>query len=313
MANTTQINNNQNNQQQAPTTKKKKNKINLKDYAGQDIDSLFPFIREHFDQRVVKRSPLDPNANQFMPKKFPAEYQASHGAYQHQPCWGWMGYFNNSSRRAKLKGKPQKIKKVIDKDSNYPYIQGRLKMFGAHRYSWITYNNGGVMPLNTSFIVAHLCGNSMCVNPNHLVMSTIRDNIKHRLAHNGKYRTSSISRDKLTEKQVVEIRELYATGNFTQQELAEEYGVSRRNVSDIIRFKSWEDVGGPKLKDERKYKKYGMMGVSVTNSLRVPKDIIAIRQLYDSGITLKNIARLFDLSPGFIGQICRREAYESIP
>jgi len=47
---------------------------------------------------------------------------------------------------------------------------------------------------------------------------------------------------KLTEDQVREIRRLYATENFTQQELALKFGVSRRMVSDIVRRKTWKHV-----------------------------------------------------------------------
>lgn len=41
-------------------------------------------------------------------------------------------------------------------------------------------------------------------------------------------------------EQANEIRELNATGNYTQQELAEMYGVSREHISSIINNKIWK-------------------------------------------------------------------------
>lgn len=47
---------------------------------------------------------------------------------------------------------------------------------------------------------------------------------------------------KLTDDDVREIRRLYATGQFTQRELAEQYDVSPSRVSTIIRREGWSHV-----------------------------------------------------------------------
>ena len=44
---------------------------------------------------------------------------------------------------------------------------------------------------------------------------------------------------KLTLVMTNEIRELYATGNYTQQELADKYTISRRTINFIINNKQW--------------------------------------------------------------------------
>lgn len=44
----------------------------------------------------------------------------------------------------------------------------------------------------------------------------------------------------LTERQVIEIREAYASGVFTQHELAMIYGVSRENISCITNNRTWK-------------------------------------------------------------------------
>jgi len=51
---------------------------------------------------------------------------------------------------------------------------------------------------------------------------------------------------RLTERDVLAIRERYAAGDETQAELAEEYGLAQGGViSPIVRGLSWAHVGGP--------------------------------------------------------------------
>jgi len=47
---------------------------------------------------------------------------------------------------------------------------------------------------------------------------------------------------RLTRKQVKKIRELYATGKYTQQEIGEIFGTLRTNISKIVRRKTWSHV-----------------------------------------------------------------------
>ena len=50
---------------------------------------------------------------------------------------------------------------------------------------------------------------------------------------------------KLTDEQIVEIREAYARGGCTQTDLAESYGITQGLVSLIVNGKRWQHVGGP--------------------------------------------------------------------
>lgn len=49
---------------------------------------------------------------------------------------------------------------------------------------------------------------------------------------------------KLTEQKVKDILEILSWNEFTQQEIADAYGVSRRNISDIKNGKCWSHVTG---------------------------------------------------------------------
>jgi len=47
---------------------------------------------------------------------------------------------------------------------------------------------------------------------------------------------------RLTEEEVLDIRQLYATGEWTQWELAEEFEVSKSCISQTVRRKRWRHV-----------------------------------------------------------------------
>lgn len=47
---------------------------------------------------------------------------------------------------------------------------------------------------------------------------------------------------KLTEDCVIEIRQKYLSGNFSQQQIADEYNIGRRHVSDLVRKICWKHI-----------------------------------------------------------------------
>jgi len=51
---------------------------------------------------------------------------------------------------------------------------------------------------------------------------------------------------KLSEEQIVEILTYYCTGDYTQRDLAEMYGVSKSQVGNIVTGKSW-NISGMKM------------------------------------------------------------------
>jgi len=83
------------------------------------------------------------------------------------------------------------------------------------------------------------------VNPDHLFLGTHDDNMQD-MAQKGRSfgfrpRVAGIKHPlhKLTEKEVVEIRRLYATGGITQRELGKKFGVSQARIQIIVSNKGW--------------------------------------------------------------------------
>lgn len=90
-------------------------------------------------------------------------------------------------------------------------------------------------------LVRHSCDNPPCVNPAHLSVGTHADNSADMVSRGRQAAGSRSGTHKLTEEQVAEIRARAASGEM-HRVLAEEFDVSRTNVTCIVNRKSWLHV-----------------------------------------------------------------------
>lgn len=122
----------------------------------------------------------------------------------------------------------------------------------ASRVAWILFR--GEIP--AKLCVCHSCDNPSCVNPDHLWLGTMTENMadcdtkkrrKYGEAHTG---------HKLTDELVREARALYKTGDYTQRKLAARYGVAKNAIALMLRGKTWAGVSDspipPKILPGRK-------------------------------------------------------------
>ena len=86
----------------------------------------------------------------------------------------------------------------------------------------------------------HTCDYCLCVNPFHLKLGTLADNIRDMVQKGRQAKGEKNGRSKLSGKQVLEIRTLYNSGKFSQNALAKVYSESRSNISSITRGKYWK-------------------------------------------------------------------------
>jgi hypothetical protein len=122
-------------------------------------------------------------------------------------CWNWLA----------------------SKRNEYGCFGIRYRTWYAHRVAWIlTYG-----PIPEGLCVLHHCDNRACCNPYHLFLGTRADNAADASRKGQKAK-------KLTKEEVLEIRDLYSTGELTQRELADKFDIDRSAVSDITRRKWWK-------------------------------------------------------------------------
>ena len=107
--------------------------------------------------------------------------------------------------------------------NGYGQVRFAGKMRKVHRvaYQWFY----GVDP--GDLMVCHTCDNRACYNPLHLFLGTSQDNMSD-MARKGR------GTRKLTDEDIQNMREEYATGTVMQKTIAERYGVSRPLVSQIL-------------------------------------------------------------------------------
>lgn len=88
-------------------------------------------------------------------------------------------------------------------------------------------------------VVRHTCDVRNCINPDHLLGGTTRDNIMDRVL-----RKRDLHMRKLTEDDVRAIRTAYETEvpRPGQRVLARRYGVSKPTISSILKRKTWSHV-----------------------------------------------------------------------
>ena len=95
-------------------------------------------------------------------------------------------------------------------------------------------------------VVRHKCDNPRCINPEHLELGTVKDNVHDCItrgrARRGVSKGEANGCSVLTRQQVQDIRREYRRYSRTHgtTQLAKQYGVSFQNIHQIISNKSWE-------------------------------------------------------------------------
>jgi hypothetical protein len=107
----------------------------------------------------------------------------------------------------------------------------------AHRRAY-EYANGSIPK---GMQVCHKCDNRLCVNPDHLFLGSIGDNMKDKNFKNRQAKGSQVASSKLTENQIREIRNRRELGE-SYQSLAESFNVGWYTIRAIIKKRSWAHV-----------------------------------------------------------------------
>lgn len=167
----------------------------------------------------------------------------------------------------------------------------------SHRVAWeITF---GAIP--GLLLVLHKCDNRRCCNPSHLFLGTDQTNADDKCSKGRQYRMVGEGHPghKLTQAQVVEIRNAYASG-VSGNVLAQSYGLSEPYVFKVISGGTWKDAGGPIVPP-----------VKFTKPRKQPKrltqqEVEQIRQIVESGeLNQTETAKRFGVLQCHVSRIVR--------
>lgn len=137
-------------------------------------------------------------------------------------CWVWQG-----SRNSKGYGR---LAATVD---------GEKSTQQAHRIAY--YLAHGIDPADK--MVCHHCDNQPCVRPDHLFLGKALDNARDMVAKGRQQRCARHYRAKLTEAQVLEIRE----SKESSRVLGKKYGVHGVSIAAARRGQNWRTLVAPQV------------------------------------------------------------------
>lgn len=141
-------------------------------------------------------------------------------------CWLWTG--------------------SSDKNGYGIFPNGRIDQ-RAHRASYKLM----IGPINGELWVLHKCDVPGCVNPEHLYLGNVKDNVRDALERGRFPRGTNLKKakkgsengnSKLTESDIFEIRKSYNHYTMTAKALAIFYNVSEEHIKRILRRVNWKHI-----------------------------------------------------------------------
>lgn len=111
-----------------------------------------------------------------------------------------------------------------------------------HRYLYMVAN--GLLELPSDIKICHHCDNPSCIEITHLFAGTALDNSKDMVTKNrqAKLKGSKNPFSKLTEKQILEIRDLYDFDEMSFTDIGRRFNVTPELISQIIRGIRWTHI-----------------------------------------------------------------------
>lgn len=113
------------------------------------------------------------------------------------------------------------------------------KTTGSHRSAYCKHHHLELGSID-GLVVRHKCNNPRCINPEHLKLGTASDNMQDRERSKNHVRGTQNPQAKLTEAEVLSIRERYKAGE-TQVSIAKSFGVRQGYISNIINGRIWRE------------------------------------------------------------------------
>jgi hypothetical protein len=179
---------------------------------------------------------------------------------------------------------------------------GRINIFGdmikAHRFSFECYY--GKIPKGK--LIRHSCDTPPCVNPNHLLIGTHKDNLydaidRGRFDVFGEKNNNVVLTEEIVKNILIELYE----GNANCCQLAKKYNVVPKTINCISRGITWSKLYN-QLTEEQKNKIKNNNGINLGNAKLTSEDVQEIKKLLLT-TSKNNIAKKFNVAPRTIYDI----------
>ena len=158
--------------------------------------------------------------------------------------------------------------------------------------------------------VNHEDGNKLNCHVDNLEWVTRLENVQHA------FETGLVNQDGsdnwkavLDEDKVKQIKELYTTGKYKQNQLAEQFGVDKQTINNILNGKSWTHV---KIDKEIKIHS-GKSGENNSQSKLTEDDVRKIRELHATGkYSYRKLGEMFGISKTVAGHIVTFKTWKHV-
>lgn len=176
----------------------------------------------------------------------------------------------------------------------------------THRVSYVlTYGH-----IPDELLVLHHCDNPPCCNPKHLFLGTQHDNAQDMVAKDRARKTGKHGDDCpasiMTEKMVMEMRELYAQ-DVDPQEIAAIYGFKKRTIEAAVTGHNWKHLPMPEM-----HRTQTRVGIRSNGAKLKDEDIPVIRTLHANNCTINDIASRYSVTRTAITEIVKRQTWKHI-
>lgn len=160
--------------------------------------------------------------------------------------------------------------------------------------------------------VRHLDGNPRNNRASNLKYGTAKENSADQVRHGTRAEGDKNGQRRLSSTDVRRVLSEYTTGAYTQQKLADKYGVKIMTINHIVRGRTWRSLG-VKLASSVHGPRNQARGERRGNSVLTRPQVLKIRKLYASGnYTYKALASRFGVSADTICDVVLKRTWAHV-